>query len=485
VTVGLFVRTATAVVVLLCSVPTSAAAASADPEVTVGGSGRVSASVVGVRGSPVVSPMADETVQPATKAGGSAGDPSVNFDGLAQDGLESGESSDVSSAVGRRDVVEAVNTRLAAYTRTGVLRCTVSLTALLGVHTDVYGPRVQYDPGFDRYVLVVSARSPDSALLYLAASRDADPCRTWWIYRLTFAGPLFPPGTRLDYPHLGQDPQALLLSSTNFRGVAYLGSAMFALPKSAVYAGTTFDSPTFPMPYPAAPVTAAAPGEDSFYVAAAAGRGYELYRMINSAGPGVMVLHEATIAAPFAAPTRPVRQCTGASLGPLDGRIGWQAVRVGDYVWFAHGVDAAGRPGVRYGAISLVSHSVHVAAVARSATSDDFNPSIGVSDAGYGLNYVWLNWAFTDPAARPCVDVSPVVDRVAPGEGVTDRRGTGTVLVRGDASRADVPFSAYSSVAVDPMATQSCPAGLAAVTSQQYFDTDGRWRTRIARFDFC
>jgi hypothetical protein len=419
----------------------------------------------------------------------------ANFDGLAQDEAAAGpgEPPDVSAAAGPSHVVEAVNRRVAAFTRAGDLRCTLTLAAFFGA-ADPSGPRVQYDRVYNRYSLVAAAPrtgAEASTGLYLAASRSGDPCEDWWIYRLTFAGTLLPRGAWFDRPYLGQDPQALLLSSDGFRGASgassasYAGSVAFALPKAAVYAGTPTDVPTFPVGFSTAPVTTAVPGEDSFYLQAVSGRGYQLYRMVNSVGPGTLLLDEATVTAPFAVPARRIRQCTGATLDPLDGRITAPPVRVGDYVWFAHGVDAAGRPGVRYGAIGLFDHSVTVAAAAHSATSDDFNPSIGVSDAGYGLAYAWLNWAYTDTAAHPCTNVSVVVDGVAPGAGLPDLLGTGIVLVHGGASSADASFGQYSSVVVDPQATPDCPGGRTAVTAQQYFDAGGQWHTRIARLAFC
>src|SRR5262249_16722043 len=149
--------------------------------------------------------------------------------------------------------------------------------------------------------------APDApATLYLAVSRGGDPCGTWWAYRLTFTGPLFPPGGRFDRAYLSQDPQALLLSANNVAGSQPARSAAFALPKAAGYAGALVDFPVFLMVFSAAPVTTTAPGEDSFYLAAVPGEGYRLYRMVNSAGPGTFVLDEAWVAAPFEAPPRRV-----------------------------------------------------------------------------------------------------------------------------------------------------------------------------------
>lgn len=447
-----------------------------------GATGRATATVIGTPNPPnQPNPPPAERVADRRRL-------SLNVDGLAQDDSGPGDASGVSAVAGPKALVEAAGNRLAVFTRQGAGRCTVALAALFGAALDVSGPRLLYDAGYDRYSLVATAPAAGSdapAVLYLAASRGSDPCGAWWAYRLALTGDRFPAGAWLDHPYLGQDPGALLLSSDNFVAARYVGSAAFALPKAAVYAGADAHVPTFAVRPSTAPVSTGDPGDDSYFMAAVPGVGYQLYRMVNSAGPGTVLLDDATIGAPFAAPARPIRQCAGAPLAAPDGRLAAVPVRVGDYAWFAHGVDAGGRPGVRYGAIDLFGHTAAVATAAYSATSDDFNPSIGVSDAGQGLDYVWLNWAYTDTSAHPCADVSAVVDGVAPGDGVPDRVGTGTVLVHGGAGGAGSRLSPYSSVAVDPVAASGCGAGTAAVVAQQYFAADGRWRTRIARVDSC
>lgn len=109
-----------------------------------------------------------------------------------------------------------------------------------------------------------------------------------------------------------------------------------------------------------------------------------------------------------------------------------------------------------------------VALAYRSGTSDDFNPSIGVSDAGGGgaSNYIWLDWAYTDSAGN--IATSVTVDEVLPGGGVPNLIATGTVLVNGAATTTNTRFGDYSSVSVE-----------------NTFATGGSWSTRIDRLSFC
>jgi hypothetical protein len=214
----------------------------------------------------------------------------------------------------------------------------------------------------------------------------------------------------------------------------------------------------------------------TYWLASVPGTGYDLYKMPTS--PAGAITLQATISSPFSAPPRRVLQPgTSQTLDPLDGRIVWAPVQDDNFVWFSHGMNISGYPGIRYGAINVTSNTATVAMAFHSATSDDFNPSIGVSDAGNGLIHAWLNWAYTDTAAnRPTSDT---VNGVLPGQGVPNETGTDLTLVTGSSTSSNFRFGDFSSVAVDPTS-----GGLTAVTAQEYFIGSGLWRTRIARVSF-
>jgi hypothetical protein len=406
----------------------------------------------------------------------------ANFDGIDQAAGGGAQPSDVNAASGPTQIVETVNRRVNVYNKVGGLLCSSTLNAfLLGTTENVFDPRVQYDNVNDRFSMVASLTPAAGAApaMYVAASQTGNACGGWWIFRPTFNGGLFPAGTLLDYPQLGQDRVALLLSTNNFNP-GYINSAAFSIPKSAVYAGLGFSFPAFSVSFTAQPSTVGGnpmPATvNSYFLAAVNGTGYRLYRMNNSAGPGTTLVLQATIASAFTAPPRRVVQPgTATTLDPLDGRIVWSPYVVGDFIWFTHGINIAGFPGIRYGAISVSSNTPTVALAFRSGTSDDFNPSIGVSDAGGGLNRVWLNWAYTDTAAG--IATSHTVDGVLPGAGVPNLVGTGLVLVNGSSTSTNTRFGDYSSVSVENACT--------AVAAQQYFGPTQAWRTRLARLSFC
>lgn len=428
----------------------------------------------------------------------------ANFDGINQTEGGGAQPPDVNAAVGLSQILEPVNRRVTVYGKTGGTQCTNTLAGWLGQGTtNVFDPRALYDNLNHRFILIATTTGTAGAAprLFLAASQTSNACGGWWVFTITFTGGPYPNGTLLDYPYLGQD-QAAILSSTNNFNPGYINSTAWAAPKSAVYNGLGFSFPAFAVSASTAPATATGvpigATTNTYFVASVAGTGYRLYRMNNSAGPGTTLVLQATITSCFAPgggsiscsfnpPPRRVLQCgTSTTLDPLDGRIVWSPVQAvsSTFVWFAHGLNIAGYPGVRYGAINTASNTAEISLAFRSGTSDDFNPSIGAFETSPNAFYVWLNWSYTDQPN--CANTTVTVDGVLPGAGVPNLIGTSLNLVSGSATSTNTRFGDYSSVHVDPVAASpTCPAGRTALIAQQYFGPTQQWHTRLARVSFC
>jgi hypothetical protein len=414
------------------------------------------------------------------------------FDGVAQ-GL--GSPPDPNAAVGAGDIVEVVNDQIQATNRLGAVLChgSISLQKLLGGTSDkLTDPRVQFDDVNQRFSLAVTVSFPgasDTPAIFVAASETANPCGNWFVYRLTFHGDPYPTGAFLDFPMLGQDQSALLLSlRTCLPDKTCPIFTVFGLPKSIIYSGQHVDFNAFQVDSLTAPVTNAGQpmiaSPVSFFLAAVPGTGYKLYRLTNSGGSGSS-LSKTTISDPFAKPSRSVNQPgASATIDPSDGNITSFPYFDGTFIWFAHVADDDGFPTVRYGKVEPSNNTVETTFAFHSGSSDDFNPSIAVGFASSGEK-VFLNWAFTDtPAGTATTNVFAEGDAHQPlvqiaGPGTVDATGGVVTLAKGFCSNNKCRFGDFSSVSVDPGV-----AGCAFAT-QEYFATDGSWKTRITPIGRC
>jgi hypothetical protein len=432
----------------------------------------------------------------------------ASFKGMTQGNSSCGscQPPDPNAAVSGSQIAHVVNLRLQVYKKGGGLLCGAGLNTLAGTSATLSDPHIQWDNVNKRFsVVFIPVPASDTAppTEYLLTSQTSSACGSWWVYAITFSGSLFPAGTLMDYPYLGQDNTAsgtypsagsILSSTNNFccnsSGFAtYLNSTAFAIPKYPAYRGQGFSFPAFAVSFSTAPVSVSGLGKavsaNTYWLASVPGSGYNLYVMTHSSQPGTTLALQASISSPFNAPSRRVNQPgTTDTLDPLDGRIDWAPVISGGFIWFAHGIDLSGFPAVRYGAISVASNTATVAVAYHTTTSDDFNPSITVTSAGGSTVYAWLNWAYTSTSAG--IPTSDTVNGVLPGEGVPNETGTDTTLITGSPTSTNFRFGDFSSLEVDPSAAgTSCPAGRTAVLAQEYFNSSGKWVTRLARTSFC
>ena len=431
------------------------------------------------------------------------------FDGVAQGTF--GSPPDPNAAVGAGDIVEVVNDQIQVTNRLGAVLCggSITLQRLLRTSDNLTDPRVQFDNVNQRFSLSVTVSNPgasDTPAMHVAATETADPCGSWFIYRLTFHGDAYPTGAFLDFPMLGQDQNALLLSlrtcPKNDCSPSKLIFTVFRLPKSTIYSNQHVEFDAFQVDLLTAPVTNAGKpmvaSPDSLFLAAVPGTGYKLYRMKTSGLSFLcsipflefLCLSKTTISDSFSKPSRNVNQpvTTGDALDPSDGNITSFPYFDGTFIWFVHDADANGFPTVRYGKVDVSKNTVETTFAFHSNTSDDFNPSIAVGFAPSGEEKVFLNWAFTDiphpdtPAGTATTIVFAEGDASQPlvqiaGQGTIDV--TGGVVTGCPGTKKVCRFGDFSSVSVDPDV-----AGCAFAT-QQYFATNGSWKTRITPIGQC
>jgi hypothetical protein len=435
-------------------------------------------------------PAASNKIGANVSSGGGVASPNVapttqvSFDGVNQaTACGTCFPPDVSAAVGQTEIAQMVNGRLRVTNKTGTINCDLNLPLFLGTDDSLAHPRIIYDTNANQYAFVVSVVPANDAMpaIWAAISSNDEACGIWNASRITFTGNDFPGGTQLVNPILGQDRNALLVSSQN---VTPSGTnfTSFAILKSQILNQQTVTVTTFDTGVRTSPATnAGAPllnTSSSFFIAAIPGTGYRIFRLTNPGQSNQAFSTLFTVTNRFSAPSRQVRQPnTTATLDPGNGTITAQAVFDGQLIWFTHGIDLSGFPSVRYGAISPVNGGMATATAFRSSNSDDFNPSIAIALTS-GEERVFLDWNYTDTSITR--GASPTIDTVNPGSGVPNLNGTGISLLNGSVSTTQSSFGSFSSFAIDPTAATNC-----AVSATEYFQSDGTWRTRVTRVGSC
>jgi len=287
---------------------------------------------------------------------------------------------------------------------------------------------------------------------------------------------------------LAQDTRSLLLSTRNClpdKGCEKF--IVFTIPKARIYAAEHVDFPYFTVDSLTAPVTHAGQpiieSPVSFFLAAVPGTGYKLYVLVPLPTPfGGLVLASGSLSSPFSKPSRGARQPgSDVKIDTSDGNITSSPYFDGTRIWFTHVVDEETFPTVRYGAINLRDATVSIAEASHSPWSDDFNPSLAVGFSPR-RETVYLTWASTDATVAQTA-TSAVAIAVDAAQPLKNLFGVGTVYATGGnatgAPSTTVRFGDFSSVSVDPTKSDC------AFATQQYFGTNGNWRTRIAPIGDC
>src|SRR5439155_3867055 len=183
---------------------------------------------------------------------------SSSFDGLSEACPGCGVPPDPNAATSGTEIVELVNSFIQVTDTSGAILCGggVTLNRLLRTTDSLTDPRVQFDNRHQRFSLAVTvapASKSATPAMWVAASDTVDACGTWRVYRLTFHGSPFPAGTFLDFPMLGQDRNALLVSTRNLTPTGR-NFTVYGVPKAAIYAGAPVSFSTFNVPSLTAPV---------------------------------------------------------------------------------------------------------------------------------------------------------------------------------------------------------------------------------------
>ena len=403
--------------------------------------------------------------------------------------------SDDDMDVSSTQVAQITNASLWVFNKSGTILGRHSLNALFGTVDFLGDVQILYDSTWNRWVLTSDDFSSSS--LWIGISTTSSANGGWIVYRVSGGG--FGQPNFLDYPHLGMDQDALLVTGNVFNsGLSYIGTVAFAIPKARVYNGLGFTVPVFPlgligtlMP----PVQLGAPFYGHFpadyFAVAAAGTGVSLYTMTNASTTPSMSGPAAIPSTNFSVPPSAVQPGCANTIDTLDGRFQnacYQIPPSGGFsdglLYCVHTTNFAGFPVPVWFAFNPSTNTfASTGSFFFSATSDDFNPSI----AADALGDIFVTETATDPTGslKPMVlfggalNGNPVaLNKAAPA-------GLSSVCLTGNSSPAATSpqrWGDYSATRFDPATSPNGTAGsvIGWITNQRVANGTS-WGTKIAK----
>jgi hypothetical protein len=412
---------------------------------------------------------------------------------------------DVAGAVGPTEYVQTTNTHYDVYSKTtGALLESISENAFFRTTLCGLGDgQVVYDPVWNRWIVSAAqfnraCGSTATNTMFLGVSTTSSATGPFRIYQLSFLG--FPQGIEWDYPHLGLDQDAVIVTAD----VKYFSPScvqfcamVFGLAKARIYNGLGFTSPIFNlgvsfsvMPPNVADQTA----NDYLLGAPPAGRTLSLFRChdLNLPAAATCIL-QANIPLPFSYSLPPAAPDPPAvvPIDTLDSRFvnmgtEYTAASLHPVVWNVHAPGLGGLPTPIFYEVDAATNSLlKVGSYFASATSYDWNTSIAVDPE---TEDAFVTWTSADPR-------NGIHTQVRFG----GRQGgdpPGAMLIAPALLTSPVAYTTgrsnpqrwgdYSQVALDPQPPLGCEAAWFANEDVVIPPAGGNvWGTQIGALRYC
>jgi hypothetical protein len=427
----------------------------------------------------------------------------LSFEGLNQ-GSSGLRPPDTHGAVGINHFVEITNgTGLGFYNKaTGALISSVTLNDFFRYQTNIiFDPRVVYDKVWNRWVIFAESlpESPAFQFVFLAVSQTTDPTGPYW--KFSFDVPEVS-NVFFDYPQLGMNQDALIITGNVFSGDTYIRSSAFGIPKAAAYNGQGWAVPYFTLGTPGtvAPPIIEGNNASAYLIAADPGTEPNNLQMFVANNLGLntvsIVFHALISVDTFGIPPNAEQPGTTDLLDSLDGRFQNNSTQIGDRLLNVHTIDVDGFPTPRWYEINTTTGTVPAGRTGlffESGTSDDFNPAIvGSPIGGTSANPIarmFFTWTSTDASDS----LSSHQARVkGSGRLATDPADTVGGLTFAEATTFYNPsidiverWGDYSAVTMDPVAVAGCPAGQRAWLVNERQISTTLWGSRFGRIGYC
>lgn len=324
---------------------------------------------------------------------------SPDFDG--SDDIDGFVPPDTHGAVGIGEFVEATNDHIDIYRSNPTSHTTIELPALFGYSAaGMTDPRVVYDRWWSRWVITVMGfpESPTVQNHFIAISQTPSALGGFWLYAFNVT---FNPGDLWDYPQLGMDQDAVIITANIFDASGnFKGADMLSIAKARLYNGWGWSAQVFPnLAGTLAPPIVLDQNDTTFLVAAPFNaNALQLYALQNSSNVPSLA---GPISVPVGAYTAPSPSPQPGTTDPAnlvdtsDGRFVNASTQTGNFLWQVHSIDVGGLPTPVYYQINTATNAVvQSGQFFASPTSYDFNASIAASSE----NDAFVTWTSIDSA---------------------------------------------------------------------------------------
>jgi hypothetical protein len=406
----------------------------------------------------------------------------TNF--IAHSATEGLRPPDTHGAVGTTHFVQVTNSHIDMWTRQNTatlpLAKSVTLATFFGYTTEtLFDPRVVYDSAWNRWIVTADAFAESSTVqrFFIAVSTSADPTSTFFIYNLNVN--FFGNNNFWDFPQLGIDQDAVLITANIFNGNISLGADFFAIPKARLYNGLGFSVPVFTgLVGTLAPPIVRDQNASTFLIAAPpSGTSFSVYTATNTSRAGIGLTGPASITVPsYSVPPSAHQPGTTKLLDTSDSRFVNASTQSGNDLWQTHTIALGSFPAPKFYRLNTSTNTVSQSGFYfASGTSDDFNASIAANDAGN----CFVTWTSTDASAAKNAQVR-LSGKLSADAGIGAGAAASTSASFYHPS-ADNPerWGDYSAVTTDPLNAAN------AWLVNEKIDSPGLlWGSRIVRFGF-
>lgn len=344
--------------------------------------------------------------------------------------MNGGYPADPDIAIGRNHVVQAVNSRIAFYNKSGsqqFLQPSTTFFTGLGAGSFQFDPKLFYDKFTDRFVMVFLEQDDATVTskLLIAVSDDGDPNGTWYRYRIEAKLNISGTNYWLDYPGFGCNQTAYVCTGNMFSFAAtpaFGGCQAVVIPKAAVLNNLPVTTSSLTTPSNQAFTLQVAECQDPtplgniFLVGGVNNSNFRVYSLNNPLGTptlSVTVLPVTSFSSPGDAAST-----GGFTLDTVGSRHFNASYREGNRIVFAHAILTGGRVASRWYEINTNSWptsgscSVTQTGTVGDASFDYYFPTITQNAAGS----IGMVMARSSSTSAPAVVVS--------GRLVTDTNGT-------------------------------------------------------------